>query len=144
MRNTFREGMDEISDRALDALAAAGLRAAGEHGLDDALQAVADAACAVTGADAAAIRVLDAESRLAVRALACRSEALAAELAGSSFPLGELPAASASGDALPEAVRRAARRARASNVLLISVRARGAVLGSLELFRAARAFDDGE
>jgi len=35
--------MDDNSDHALDALAAAGLRAAGEHGLAEALQAVADA-----------------------------------------------------------------------------------------------------
>jgi serine phosphatase RsbU (regulator of sigma subunit) len=136
--------MDEISDQALDALATAGLRAAGEHGLDDALQVVAEAAFAVTGADAAAIRVLDADSRLSVRALACRSEALAAELAGSSFAPGELPAESALADDLPAAVQRAARRARASAGLLIPVRADGAVLGSLELLRAGREFDEGE
>ena len=144
MRNTFREGMDEISDRALDALAAAGLRAAGEEGLDAALQAVADAAVAVTGADAAGIRVVDADSRLSVRALACRSETLAAGLAGSSFALDELPPASTSGDDLPDAVRRAARRVRASDVLLIPVWGDGAAFGSLELLRAGRAFDQSE
>jgi serine phosphatase RsbU (regulator of sigma subunit) len=136
--------MDEISDQALDALAAAGLRAAGEHGLDEALQAVADAACVATGADAAAIRVVDAESRLSVRALACSSEALAAELAGSAFPLDELPAGPALADELPDAVQKAARRARSSDALLIPVRADGEALGSLELLRAGHAFDEGE
>jgi serine phosphatase RsbU (regulator of sigma subunit) len=136
--------MDEISDQPLDALAAAGLRAAAEPELDDALQAVADAVLAVTGADAAGIRVVDAENRLPVRALACRSDALAAELAGSSFPLGELPAALASGDDLPDAVRRASRRARASDVLLVPVPGDGAGFGSLELLRAGREFDEAE
>src|SRR5262249_15978536 len=60
------------------------------------------------------------------------------------FPLGELPAASTSGVALPDAVRRAARRVRASDVILIPVQAGGAALGSLELFRAGREFDEGE
>jgi serine phosphatase RsbU (regulator of sigma subunit) len=136
--------MDEISDQALEALAAAGLRAAGEHGLDEALQAVADAAGAVTGADAVAVRVADAGQRLVVRALACRSEALAAELAGSSFALEELPAQSVGLAAVPDAVRRAVRRAHASDALLIPVRADGAPLGSLELLRTGRTFDEGE
>ena len=102
MRNTFRGGMDDNSDHALDTLAAAGLRAAGEPGLDEALQAVADAVCEVTGADVAAIRVVDSEGRLPVRTIASRSEALAAELAGSAFALDELPAEPAASDDLPE------------------------------------------
>ena len=35
MRNTFPREMDEKSDHALDTLADAGVRAAGEHGLDE-------------------------------------------------------------------------------------------------------------
>jgi serine phosphatase RsbU (regulator of sigma subunit) len=144
MRNTFRGRMDDNSDHALDTLAAAGLRAAGEPGLDEALQAVADAVCEVTGADVAAIRVVDSEGRLPVRTIASRSEALAAELAGSAFALDELPAEPAASDALPDAVRRAARHARAVDALLIPVRADGAPLGSLELLRTARPFEPGE
>jgi serine phosphatase RsbU (regulator of sigma subunit) len=144
MRNTFRGGMDDNSDHALDTLAAAGLRAAGERGLDEALQAVADAVSEVTGADVAAIRVVDDDGHLTVRTVASRSEALAAELAGSAFSPDELPAHAASADDLPEAVRRAARRARAVDVLLIPVRADGAPLGSLELLRTARPFEPGE
>ena len=97
--------MDEISDHALDTLAAAGLRAAGEHGLAEALQAVADAVVEVTDADAAAVRVVDASGRLPVRTVASHSQALAAELAGSTFSLEDLPAQEASLDELPEAVQ---------------------------------------
>jgi serine phosphatase RsbU (regulator of sigma subunit) len=136
--------MDDNSDHALDTLAAAGLRAAGEPGLDEALQALADAVCEVTGADVAAIRVVDSEGRLPVRTIASRSEALAAELVGSAFALDELPAEPAASDALPGAVRRAARHARAVDALLIPVRADGAPLGSLELLRTARPFEPGE
>ena len=137
--------MDEVSEHVLDTLAVAGLRAAGEQGLDEALQTVADAVVEVTGADVASIRVVDAESRLPVRTVSCRSETLASELAGSTFSLEELPAeASSSSDELPEAVRRAARRARAADALLIPVRADGAALGSLELMRTARRFERGE
>jgi serine phosphatase RsbU (regulator of sigma subunit) len=136
--------MDDISDHALDTLAAAGLRAAGQHGLDEALQDVADAVAEVTGADVAAIRAADGDGRLSVRAVASRSEALAAELAGSSFALAELPAEPVLADDVPEAVRRAARLARAADALLIPVRADGAPLGSLELLRTARPFDESE
>src|SRR5262245_55975701 len=104
MRNTFPGGMDEISDRALDTLAAAGLRAAGEHGLDGALQVVAEAVVEVTGADAAAIRTVDGSGRLPVRTVVSRSEAVAAELTGSAFSLEELPADAVSSDELPGAV----------------------------------------
>ena len=136
--------MDEKSDHALDTLAAAGVRAAGEHGLDEALRAVVDAASEVTGADAVAIRVVDAHGRLPVRASACRSEALEAELAGSSFALQELPGQMASAAELPGAVQRAARRARAADALLIPVWADGVALGSLELLRAGRKLDESE
>jgi serine phosphatase RsbU (regulator of sigma subunit) len=133
--------MDEISDHALDTLAAAGLRAAGEQGLAEALQAVADAVVEVTDADAAAVRVVDASGRLPVRTVASHSQALAAELAGSTFSLEELPAEEASSDELPAAVQRAARRAHSADVLLIAIRANDVPLGSLELLRAGRGFD---
>ena len=136
--------MDEIFDDALDTLAAAGLRAAGGHGIAEALQAVADAVVEVTGADAGAVRVVDGSGRLPVLTVASRSESLAAELAGSTFSLEELPAQEASSDELPAAVQRAARRARSADVLLIPIRVDGAPLGSLELLRASRAFDPSE
>ena len=136
--------MDGISEQGLEALAAAGRRAAGESGLDEALEALGQAAVEVTGADAAAIRVADEEGVLAVRAVISRSEALAAELAGSSFPVAELPEGELSSERLPEAVRRAARLIRAGGVLLLPAGAGGQPLGSLELFRAVRQFESGE
>ena len=82
--------------------------------------------------------------RLPVRTVASDSEALAAELAGSTFSLEELPAQDASSDELPAAVQRAARRARSADVLLIPIRADDVPLGSLELLRAGRGFDSSE
>ncbi len=81
---------------------------------------------------------------LEARSVVSRSEALVAELAGSSFPLTQLPADGSSRSQLPEAVRRAARRARASDVLLLPIRAGENALGSLELFRSRRPFGTGE
>src|SRR5262245_7772183 len=136
--------MSDISEQALDTLAEAGLRAAGEHGLDEALLHVAEAVADITGADAVAVRVVDSEGRLPVRTIVSRSEALAAELAGSSFPIAELPGPGAASETLPRAVLRAARRARAADAVLIPVLADGRPLGSLELVRAAQPFEDGE
>ena len=81
---------------------------------------------------------------LEARSVVARSEVLAAELAGSSFPLVELAGDECTGDQLPEAVRRAARRANATDVVLLTARAGGKVLGSLTLFRSRRAFAPGE
>jgi serine phosphatase RsbU (regulator of sigma subunit)/PAS domain-containing protein len=136
--------MGGISEQALETLAAAGRRAAGEHGLDEALQAVAEAVVEVAGADAVAVRVADAQGALPVRSIVCRSEALAAELAGSSFSVNELPREDGDSGALPGAVQRAARRARAADVLLVPVTADGRALGSLELMRASKPFDPAE
>ena len=136
--------MDGISEHGLEKLAAAGQRAAGEGGLDDALEALGQAAVDVTGADAVAIRVADAEGMLGVRTVISRSEALAAELAGSSFPVGELPDGETSPDSLPEAVRRAARLIGAGGVLLLPAGAGGRPVGSVELLRARQKFGPGE
>ena len=81
---------------------------------------------------------------LEARSVVARSEVLAAELAGSSFPLVELAGDECTGDQLPEAVRRAARRANATDVVLLTARAGGKVLGSLTLFRSRRTFAPGE
>ena len=83
--------MDGMTEQELETLAAAGRRAAGDGGLDEALEALAQAAMEVTGADAVAIRVADEQGMLGVRTVISRSEALAAELAGTSYSVGELP-----------------------------------------------------
>ena len=125
-------------------LAAAGRRAAGENGLDEALEALGQAAVEVTGADAVAIRVVDEDGTLGVRTVISRSEALASELAGSSFPVDELPDGELSPERFPEAVRRAARLIGADGVLLLPAGGGGRPLGSIELLRATREFEPGE
>ncbi len=136
--------MDGISEQALDALAAGGRRAAEENDLAGALSALGEAASEATGADIAVIRVAGEDGMLEARSVVARSEALAAELAGSSFPLSQLPADGALEGRLPEAVRRAARRVRAVDVLLLPAAAGGKPLGSLELLHSRRAFEPGE
>ena len=132
--------MEAISEQALDALAAAARRAAEEPDLGTALKALAEAASEAAEADTVVIRLADEDGRLVAHTIAARSEAVGAELQGSSFPLAELPNVEASGDALPEAVRRAAKRTRAADALLLPVWAGGTPLGSLELLRAQRPF----
>src|SRR5437870_13340473 len=106
--DTFGGGMEAISEQALDALAAAARRAAEEPDLGVALKALAEAASAAAEADTVVIRLADEEGRLVAHTIAARSEAAGAELQGSSFPLAELPKEEASGDALPEPIRREA------------------------------------
>jgi serine phosphatase RsbU (regulator of sigma subunit) len=136
--------MAGISEEGLDALAAAGRRAAGENGIDEALQALGEAAADVTGADAVAIRVADEDGLLNVRTVISRSEALAAELAGSGFSVAELPEGDSSPDRLPESVQRAARLIGAGGVLLLPAGGGGRPLGSIELLRATRSFEPAE
>ena len=72
--------MDGISEHGLEALAAAGRRAADETGLPEALDDLGRALAEVIGADAIAIRVADDDRMLGVRAVFSRSEALAADV----------------------------------------------------------------
>ena len=82
--------MDGISEQALDALAAGGRRAADESDLAEALRALGEGAAEATGAEAVVIRVAGENGMLDARSVVSRSEVLAAELAGSSFPVAEL------------------------------------------------------
>ena len=136
--------MDGISEQELEALAAAGRRAADESGLREALDDLGQALAEVIGADAIAIRVADEDRMLAVRAVFSRSEALAAELAGSRFPLAELAEDEAPTDSLPDAVRRAGRLIGASGMLVLPAGAGNRPVGSLEAYRGTRRFQTGE
>src|SRR5688500_10930391 len=107
--------MDGISEQGLEALVEAGRRAAGESELDGALEAIGKAAAELTGADAVAIRIADEAGMLGIRTVASRSEAIAAELAGSSFSIAELLDA----DGVPDAVRRAGRLIHARGLLTL-------------------------
>jgi serine phosphatase RsbU (regulator of sigma subunit) len=135
--------MDGISEQSVEALAEAGRRAAGERGLDEGLQAVAETLAEVAAADAVVVRVADAHGQLQARSIVSSSEALAAELAGSAFATAELVDRDAR-TSLPEPVARAARRARAAEVVLVPVTVHGRASGSVELFRASGPFTAGE
>ena len=136
--------MSGISEEFLDALAAAGGRAAEEHDLGGALEALGRAVSEATGAEAVVIRIANESGMLVAHTVVARSEALRAELAGSSFPIAELPDAELASERLPATVQREARRARAAEVLLVPARAGGKPLGSLELLRTRDPFQPGE
>ena len=132
------------SQRELDALAAAGLALASAGTLAEALQAVADGAARTVQTEVAIARA-DVDGRATALGVATGSEALAAELARSGFPLDELPQHEESDlERMPPGVRRAAERAHASAALLLPVHVDGSVRGSLELLRDADPFDDRE
>ena len=136
----------ELSPSGLDALADSGLALGLAASLPEALQVVAEGLFQAVGADAVVARVSDESNRrLDACAVATRSAAVAAELEGSRLPLEEVPEAEESDlERLPEAVRRAAERVRASEVVLLPVHLDGQLRGSLELMRSLRPFDDGE
>jgi serine phosphatase RsbU (regulator of sigma subunit) len=132
------------SQRELDALAAAGLALASAGTLAEALQAVADGAGSAVQTDVVIARA-NLGGRATALGVSSASDALAAELARSGFPLEELPQREESElERMPPSVRRAAGRAQASAALLVPVRVDGTVSGSLELLRAGDAFDDAE
>src|SRR6266480_7112650 len=132
------------SQRELDALAAAGLALASAGTLAEALQAVADGAAHAVQTEVLIARA-GIDGRATALGVATGSEALAAELARSGFPLDELPQHEESDlERMPPGIRRAAERAHASAALLLPVQVDGSVRGSLELLRDADPFDDRE
>jgi serine phosphatase RsbU (regulator of sigma subunit) len=132
------------SQRELDVLAAAGVGLANAESLAEALQIVADGAAAAAHADLAIVRA-EADGRLAALGVATESQALAAELSRSGFSIDDLPGREESEPLrMPTVVQRTAQRVRASAVLLLPVHVDGGARGSLELFRVADPFDDGE
>jgi serine phosphatase RsbU (regulator of sigma subunit) len=136
----------ELSPSGLEALAESGLALGLAGSLPEALQTVAEGLSQAVGADAVVARVSEESNRsLNACAVATRSAAVAAELEGSRLPLEEVPEAEESDlERLPEAVRRAAERVRASEVVLLPVHVDGQLRGSLELMRSRRPFDEGE
>ncbi len=108
----------------------------------EALETIAYGLAAATKADVAIARAVDpADGWLVAVAVAARSAAMRAELAGSRYELDQLPLVeTAELEGLPEAVRRAATRAQAEHVLLVPARR----LGALELMRCSGPFTAGE
>jgi serine phosphatase RsbU (regulator of sigma subunit) len=131
---------------AIQALAEAGSAAGGAATLTAAMEALAGATGRATGAEVVVVRVVDeAGTQLYACAVSSASAAVAAELEGSRFDVDELPAEEEGEvERMPDAVRRAAARVRATAVVQIPVRADGHTLGSLELMRAGIPFDEAE
>ena len=136
----------EVSQTALESLAAAGRDLAGAADLDEALGALTAAAASGTGATLAVIRVAEeGGAELQTRGVWAASPALRAELEGSRISadtIGDRELTES--DELPEAIRRLALRWGASRVLVSPVSAEGRVLVTLELARAGEPFSKGE
>jgi serine phosphatase RsbU (regulator of sigma subunit) len=134
------------SPEALAALAEGSRALADGRTLDEALATIVAAARLATDTDVVVARVLDAsDGQLRVRAVKATSEALAAELEGSRFPVSELPLEEAADVAsLPGAVRRAVERAGAASVLLVPIVLGEQPVGSLELLRSRGRFGPSE
>jgi serine phosphatase RsbU (regulator of sigma subunit) len=125
---------------SLAALVRAVATAAVATGSSDALRALADAARAVSGADVALVRSVDAaRERLEAVAVAA-PRTLAAELEGTVLSAGELPDAPIDDLArAPAVVRRTAERVGATRLLLVPARANGHAI-SLELYGSGEPF----
>jgi serine phosphatase RsbU (regulator of sigma subunit) len=108
--------------------------------LAETLEGIAAAAAEALGATVAVARVADEAHCLRARAVVADSTSLAAELASSTVPAGDLP----ENGELPDAVREAAVRAGAQAVLVVPAMASGRLLGSLELLRPGDPFGSSE
>ncbi|MGZ4396696.1 MAG: hypothetical protein ACXVZ2_15185, partial [Gaiellaceae bacterium] len=129
---------------ALSALARAVAGAAQEGSLAGALEELVDAARIVSGAEVAVVRVRAVGTERFEAVAVSGPAALAAELEGTFVPADEAPVATLESlDGAPDAVRRAALRAGARSVLLVSVEADGTA-ATLELYRAGGAFTRSE
>ncbi len=135
-----------VAEGGLDALAEAALALGLAGSLYEAMLIVAEAAGRATGAEVVVARVADEARRsLNACAVATSSAAVGAELEGSRLPLKDVPEHEVGElERLPESVRRAAERVRASSVLLIPIQVDGRVEGSLEFMRRGDIFDAGE
>lgn len=134
----------EVSQAALQSLAAAGRDLVDAEDLDAALGVLAAAAASGVGATLAVIRVAErGGADLHARGMWASSPALLAELEGSRIAAAEIgPDELTEGDELPEAIRRLARRWGASRVLVCPVSSDGRVVATLELARAGDPFSE--
>jgi serine phosphatase RsbU (regulator of sigma subunit) len=109
------------------------------------LEAVVARTAEVTGADVVVVRLADESRSATARAVHAASPALRAELEGSRVAVAKIPAEEHDDAAsLPSPLRRVAEHLGANGILQLPVRDGHAVVGSLELLRRRRAFDDRE
>jgi serine phosphatase RsbU (regulator of sigma subunit) len=135
-----------LTEGGLAALAEAGLALGLARDLQEATRTIAEASVRALEASVVVIRVLDEKWYLLLAAaVAADSAAVAAELEGSRISLPEVPEHEEfDPERLPEAVRRAAERVRASAALLIPVRIDGRIAGTVEVMREGSDFDESE
>jgi serine phosphatase RsbU (regulator of sigma subunit) len=126
-----------LPETVVDAFATAGERVARAESLDEALGVIARATAKAVAADLVVVRVLDPDGCLRARALTASSQALAAELEGSRYPLsGDDATAEGVRAALSAAVDRTAERLGADSGLIVPVLVGARPTGSLELYRS--------
>jgi serine phosphatase RsbU (regulator of sigma subunit) len=131
------DGGVEVPETVVDAFATAGERLAKSESLDEALGEIARATAKAVGADLVVVRVLDPDGCLRARALIASSQALAAELEGSRYPLSGADAtAEGVRAALSAAVDRTAERLGAETGLVVPILVGARPSGSLELYRS--------
>ena len=115
----------------------------GTAGLDEALAAIAERAAELAEADVVVARLADENGTLTAHAVHAPSESIRAELEGSRIDAAAVPLEEHSElDLLPAALRLVANRISAVGVLHLPVRGDGALVGSLELLRSRKAFDE--
>ncbi len=125
---------------SLAALAHAATAAAGAASSSDALRALAEAAQTISGAEIALVRTLDESGERLEAVAVAASRALAAELYGTVLPAAELPETPLDDLArAPDAVRRIAKRAGVTRLLLVPARADGYAV-SIELLGSGEPF----
>jgi hypothetical protein len=115
----------------------------GAAGLDQALVEIVERTAELSEADVVVARLSDAAGGLIARAVHATSAALQAELEGSRISAGSVPDEEHEELLqLPLQLQRLAEQLGANAVLQLPVRARDAVVGSLELMRRRGPFDE--
>jgi serine phosphatase RsbU (regulator of sigma subunit) len=133
-------GDTRLENLSLAALVRAVTIAAGSTTASEALQALVEAAQAVSAAEIALVRALDESAERLEAVAVAAPHALAAELYGTSLPASELPEGPVDDLArAPEAVRRVAEHAGATQLLLVPARSDGVAV-SVELYRPGEPF----
>ena len=115
----------------------------GVAGLDEALAAIVERAAELAEADVVVARLADDNGALTAHAVHAPSESIRAELEGSRIEVGSIPLEEHSDlELLPRALRPAAARISAVGVLHLAVRDGDDLVGSLELLRSKKPFDN--
>src|SRR5204863_212985 len=115
----------------------------GVAGLDEALAAIVERAAELAEADVVVARLADDNGALTAHAVHAPSESIRAALEGSRIEVGSIPLEEHSDlELLPRALRPAAARISAVGVLHLAVRDGDDLVGSLELLRSKKPFDN--